>query len=186
MKGSVLNFSIQNNAGVISADDGNRYSFSGNDWRVEGPPISGTRVDFDVDNGAATGIYADASAPTVSRSAAATAPAGSVSATATSAPTHRYCTLGIVGMYAGVLAIFFYQTALLGFPLMLVGLGLSVVGLVIGTQRGERVGFAIVGIVLCVTPFFLKVLSTVVSGLVVGGSLDGTLPSLMSSVLPFI
>ena len=34
MKGSILDFSIQDNTGFITGDDNNRYSFSGADWRT--------------------------------------------------------------------------------------------------------------------------------------------------------
>lgn len=33
MKGQILDYSVQNNAGVISGDDQRRYSFTGAEWR---------------------------------------------------------------------------------------------------------------------------------------------------------
>lgn len=58
VKGIVLDFSIQANAGVISGDDGQRYSFQGADWQ-EGLnyPNKGARIDFQPMNGVATEIY---------------------------------------------------------------------------------------------------------------------------------
>ena len=57
MTGHVLAYSVQTNAGAISGDDGNRYTFTGADWRISGPPQRGMRVDFDPNGNAATGIY---------------------------------------------------------------------------------------------------------------------------------
>ncbi|RZJ23001.1 MULTISPECIES: DUF805 domain-containing protein [unclassified Acinetobacter] len=50
MKGSILDFSIQTNTGIISADDQNRYNFTGAEWRGQRPPARGDRVDFDIDS----------------------------------------------------------------------------------------------------------------------------------------
>src|SRR5690606_1075359 len=58
MKGSILDFSIQTNTGIISGDDQNRYNFTGAEWRGQRPPARGDRVDFDVDNaGSAIQIF---------------------------------------------------------------------------------------------------------------------------------
>ncbi len=62
MKGTVLNFSIQTNQGVISGDDGKRYNFVGSDWNISTSPTQGSRVDFDVDGNKAVSIYEDPSA----------------------------------------------------------------------------------------------------------------------------
>ncbi|WP_291354334.1 DUF805 domain-containing protein [Acinetobacter sp. UBA3106] len=59
MKGTILDFSIQTNSGIISADDQNRYNFTGAEWRGQRPPTRGDRVDFDIDSttGNATQIF---------------------------------------------------------------------------------------------------------------------------------
>jgi TM2 domain-containing membrane protein YozV len=59
MKGQVLEFSIQTNSGIISGDDGNRYTFTGADWKETRPPSAGTYVDFATAEGSssASGIY---------------------------------------------------------------------------------------------------------------------------------
>ena len=49
MKGRVLNYSVQENGGIISGDDGNRYTFVGGQWREQALPIQGSYVDFQVD-----------------------------------------------------------------------------------------------------------------------------------------
>src|SRR5690606_5490294 len=58
MKGVILDYSIQHNAGVISGDDQNRYNFKGSDWRGQRPPASGDKVDFAIDTeGQAIDVY---------------------------------------------------------------------------------------------------------------------------------
>lgn len=48
MKGSFLDFNIQNNQGLISGDDGHRYVFSGSEWKESIAPVKGQRVDFEI------------------------------------------------------------------------------------------------------------------------------------------
>ena len=59
MKGQVLEFSIQRNAGIISGDDGQRYTFTGAEWKESRPPSAGSYVDFATEEGSseASGIY---------------------------------------------------------------------------------------------------------------------------------
>lgn len=58
VRGTILDYAIQTNAGVISGDDGNRYSFHGAEWRESGKfPCKGQRVDFSPQSGFATAIY---------------------------------------------------------------------------------------------------------------------------------
>ena len=58
MKGVILDFSVQHNAGVISGDDQNRYNFTGSDWRGSQSPRRGDKVDFAInDNNQAIDVY---------------------------------------------------------------------------------------------------------------------------------
>lgn len=57
MRGQVLDFSIQSNSGVITAEDGKRYRFSGSDWRDNSTPTRGVTVDFQVSGDSALEIY---------------------------------------------------------------------------------------------------------------------------------
>jgi len=57
MKGKILDFSIQTSSGVISGDDGGRYTFVGSEWRDPVPPSRGMNVDFDVQGTAAVAVY---------------------------------------------------------------------------------------------------------------------------------
>lgn len=58
MQGQILDYSIQNNSGIISGDDQQRYHFSGTDWRGNFAPLRGQRVDFELSAiGQASNVY---------------------------------------------------------------------------------------------------------------------------------
>ncbi|HFC6397412.1 TPA: DUF805 domain-containing protein [Neisseria polysaccharea] len=58
MKGQILDFSIQNGGGLISGKDGKRYPFKSEEWKEQGIPTRGMKVDFDVDEtGQAVALY---------------------------------------------------------------------------------------------------------------------------------
>lgn len=67
-KGKVLDFNLAQAQGLISGDDGIRYSFSGAEWRTQGTmPAHGVRVEFvslGTDASAIYAVAAAASAPT--------------------------------------------------------------------------------------------------------------------------
>lgn len=61
-KGKVLDFNLAQAQGLISGDDGIRYSFSGAEWRSQGTlPTTGLRVEFVSLGTNASAIYAVAS-----------------------------------------------------------------------------------------------------------------------------
>src|SRR5260370_13769275 len=57
MKGNVIGFDPDSNAGAISGHDGNRYDFVRLDWRGSARPSRGAVVDFVADGQRATQIY---------------------------------------------------------------------------------------------------------------------------------
>jgi len=58
VKGTILDFTVQTNTGIISGDDGQRYSFQGSEWRETGKyPAKSMRVDFTPQAGCASVIY---------------------------------------------------------------------------------------------------------------------------------
>lgn len=57
MKGKILDFSISDNEGIISGDDGNRYKFIGKEWKSNSLPVNGITVDFEVVDNQAVAIY---------------------------------------------------------------------------------------------------------------------------------
>lgn len=60
MKGVILDFSIQENKGAIITEEGDRYYFSGTDWKSEHLPQKEAAVDFEANaDKKATMIYLD-------------------------------------------------------------------------------------------------------------------------------
>ena len=57
MKGKILDYNIQESKGVISGDDGQRYSFENKDWKASELPKVNQIVDFEVDELNAFEIY---------------------------------------------------------------------------------------------------------------------------------
>lgn len=57
MKGQILDFTVQTNSGLITGSDGNRYEFTGADWKGAAPPHRGMSVDFDPDGKTARAVY---------------------------------------------------------------------------------------------------------------------------------
>jgi TM2 domain-containing membrane protein YozV len=57
MKGTVLDYSVQNNTGIINGNDGLRYTFIGSEWHIDSIPEAGTSVDFVIRETNAIDIY---------------------------------------------------------------------------------------------------------------------------------
>lgn len=76
--------------------------------------------------------------------------------------------MGVAGMVLGILAVVFFWVPVLNFILIVVGLPLSIAGLVVGKQRGEPVGMAIAGIVLNSIPLAINIIILVAIGSFLG------------------
>jgi len=63
MDGKILDYDFERHIGVISGSDGQRYNFTGGEFKSKvGPPRNGMHVDFDpVDGNVAIGVYPDSS-----------------------------------------------------------------------------------------------------------------------------
>ena len=92
MKGRVLEFSIQANTGIISGDDGQRYTFAGVEWKESNPPSAGAYVDFAIEEGSS-----DASAVYLVRGAAGTA--------GLTNDTPNRITAGLLAIFLGALGV---------------------------------------------------------------------------------
>ena len=57
MKGQILDYSVQSNTGTVSGGDGNRYQFSGAEWKGTNVPSRGMSVDFEADGNQAKSVY---------------------------------------------------------------------------------------------------------------------------------
>ncbi len=92
MKGRVLEFSIQANTGIISGDDGHRYTFAGAEWKESNPPTAGAYVDFATEEGSS-----DASAIYLVRGAAGTS--------GLTNDTPNRITAGLLAIFLGALGV---------------------------------------------------------------------------------
>ena len=61
MKGTILDYSIQNSSGLISGENGNRYEFSNTEWKSDKAPKINQKVDFEADDKIAKSIYLEQS-----------------------------------------------------------------------------------------------------------------------------
>ena len=60
MKGTILQFSIKENIGIISGSDDKRYKFNVWNWKEGQHPSRGMKVDFDIDEeGQAIDVFPD-------------------------------------------------------------------------------------------------------------------------------
>ena len=57
MKGQILDFSVQQNEGIISTTEGARYKFIGSEWKGDIQPKRGMWVDFEVQDNRAVAVY---------------------------------------------------------------------------------------------------------------------------------
>ena len=57
MQGHMLSFTVQDSQGLISGDNGVRYTFTGAEWRESAPPVPGDRVDFQAEGTQAVVVY---------------------------------------------------------------------------------------------------------------------------------
>lgn len=107
MQGQILDYSVQSNAGVITGEDGNRYTFAGSEWRETAPPARGMRVDFEVHGAAAVSVYR------------ALAGAGSSGAAVSGAKSKVVA--GVLGILLGGLGIHKFYLGLTGPGLVMLG-----------------------------------------------------------------
>jgi TM2 domain-containing membrane protein YozV len=113
VRGVVLDYDFRKSKGLISADDGGRFTFDIEEWRPDSVPMVGTKVDFVIKGDAATEIFADAAAAPVS---------------ATNSTAEKRIVAGVLGICFGGLGVHKFY---LGYKTQgLVMLGSFVLGLV--------------------------------------------------------
>ncbi|MEE4288430.1 MAG: TM2 domain-containing protein [Erythrobacter sp.] len=57
MRGQIMDFDLRKGTGLISGEDGTRYTFDVSEWRQNDMPKRGRKVDFEASDGAALQIY---------------------------------------------------------------------------------------------------------------------------------
>ena len=105
MRGQVLDFSVRDNSGIISGDDGRRYSFSGSEWQRSAVfPAPGMRVDFVVYEDIAVEVFPDVQSQALNNNAGAGMSANSKSNVAAGVLAILLGGLGIHKFYLGYTA----------------------------------------------------------------------------------
>jgi TM2 domain-containing membrane protein YozV len=112
MKGTLQDFSVAENRGWIAADDGNRYSFQGPEWKGTGLPMSGNRVDFELLGDAAISVAPELAASAPAVPAMPQPPPGGYAPPVTGTNKPDKTTVGICAILLGSLGI---HKFLLGF-----------------------------------------------------------------------
>lgn len=118
MKGKILEFNESNRSGIISGEDGNRYTLDIEEWKGTAIPKSGNKVDFSTNGEKAEAVYAE------------TLGGGGASKKLTASLLAFF--LGVFGahkFYLGykkqgiiMLLVFFFGFILLGLPSMLIAI----------------------------------------------------------------
>ena len=88
--------------------------------------------------------------------------------------------MGIIGLIIGVPTLFLFWIPLLGWLMMMAGLGISITGLVIGKQNGQPMGLAIAAVVLNSIPLAIHIAIAILVIL-----LARVLQIALSELLPF-
>ncbi|HEY0043725.1 MAG TPA: TM2 domain-containing protein, partial [Allosphingosinicella sp.] len=57
MRGQVLGVDVKTGDGIVSGEDGRRYSFRPEDWAARGEPAVGMQVDFESNENRALSIF---------------------------------------------------------------------------------------------------------------------------------
>lgn len=95
MRGKILDYSIQNGEGIISADDGQRYTFKVSQWKTDDThPAKNMQVDFSVNETQAADIYVVENVQTKYSNAA-------------SAQNQETSVAAIASMIFGIIGLFF-------------------------------------------------------------------------------
>lgn len=116
MKGKVLDFNTDSRTGIISADDGSRYTFEIAQWKGSALPKSGAKVDFSVNESAAEAIYQEQAASGSSKKI----PAAILAFFLGAFGAHKFF-LGYTKQGVIMLLVFLFGFILLGVPSMIIG-----------------------------------------------------------------
>ncbi|WP_104961369.1 TM2 domain-containing protein [Pseudomonas sp. XWY-1] len=118
MKGTILNFNPASREGMISGEDGNRYSFDAQEWKSAVAPASGSQVDFTVSGATATAIY-QVSSNTLNGSSK-KLPAALLAFFLGCFGAHKFY-LGYTGQGLIMLLVFLFGFILVGIPSLVIG-----------------------------------------------------------------
>lgn len=118
MKGTILNFNPASREGVISGEDGNRYSFDAQEWKSAVAPAAGSQVDFSVSGATATAIYQVSS--NALNGSSKKLPAALLAFFLGCFGAHKFY-LGYTGQGLIMLLVFLFGFILVGIPSLVIG-----------------------------------------------------------------
>lgn len=117
MKGKILEFNEESRSGVISGEDGNRYTLDIAEWKGATLPKANNKVDFSVNGDVAEAVYAESvNSDGTSKKLVAALLAFFLGAFGAHKFYLGYKKQGII-----MLMIFFFGLILLGIPSMVIG-----------------------------------------------------------------
>jgi TM2 domain-containing membrane protein YozV len=123
MKGQVLGVDRRTGDGIVSGEDGRRYSFRPADWAARGEPAVGMLVDFETEENRALTIFPVPGAPPPPASAA--APRGPVQS------DRNKFVAAILAFLVGPLGIHRFYLGRVGSGIAMLVLSCTVIGLIV-------------------------------------------------------
>lgn len=117
MKGTILEFNEANRDGVISGEDGNRYTVDIAQWKGASLPKAGNKVDFSINDEKAEAVYAETHSAGASKKLVAALFAFFLGALG----AHKFY-LGYTKQGLIMLLVFLFGFILLGLPSMVIGI----------------------------------------------------------------
>jgi TM2 domain-containing membrane protein YozV len=123
MRGQVLGVDTRTGDGMVSGDDGRRYSFGPGDWADRGEPAVGMYVDFEIEQNRALSIFpVPGTLPPQARTSPAPAPDRS--------DRNKYVA-AIIAFFVGPLGIHRFYLGRTGSGIAMLVLSCTLVGLII-------------------------------------------------------
>jgi TM2 domain-containing membrane protein YozV len=123
MRGQVLGVDTRTGDGIVTGEDGRRYSFRPADWAHKGEPAIGMYVDFDVDQNRALSIF-PVPGPLAAQPTAPPAPAPDLS------DRNKYVA-ALLAFFLGPLGIHRFYLGRTGSAVVMLVLSCTIVGLLI-------------------------------------------------------
>ena len=121
MKGKILEFNAESRTGVISGDNGSRYSYEINEWKGANLPKAGDLVDFSAKEEKAEAIYPDAPAANNNSGLSKRLVAALLAFFVGGLGIHKFY-LGYKNQGIIILLVFFLGFILLGFPTIIISI----------------------------------------------------------------
>ena len=128
MRGQVLGVDTRTGNGIVTGDDGRRYSFRPRDWAARGEPAVGMYVDFDTAEDRALSIFPVPGAGSVST------PASTVPASTPGGNDRNKYVAAVIAFLLGPLGIHRFYLGRIGSGVAMLVLTFTIVGLIVSLR----------------------------------------------------